>query len=77
MSRDPGAELWLADIQEVVKQANQQSQNALKRESDQNRSLSASIPSAEGLRAQNLLTHLCGSDPFLQCAWQWRPPTRR
>ncbi|XP_032415434.1 ras GTPase-activating-like protein IQGAP3 isoform X1 [Xiphophorus hellerii] len=30
MSRDPGAELWLADIQEVVKQANQQSQNALK-----------------------------------------------
>ncbi|XP_043972598.1 ras GTPase-activating-like protein IQGAP3 isoform X1 [Gambusia affinis] len=30
ISRDPGAELWLADIQEVVKQANQQSQNALK-----------------------------------------------
>ncbi|XP_072249511.1 ras GTPase-activating-like protein IQGAP3 [Leuresthes tenuis] len=30
VSRDPGAELWLADIQEVVKQANQQSQKALK-----------------------------------------------
>ncbi|KAM4568064.1 ras GTPase-activating-like protein IQGAP3 [Fundulus diaphanus] len=30
MSRDPGAELWLADIQEAVKQANQQSQKALK-----------------------------------------------
>ncbi|KAM4736638.1 ras GTPase-activating-like protein IQGAP3 isoform 2-T2 [Anableps anableps] len=30
VSRDPGAELWLADIQEAVKQANQQSQKALK-----------------------------------------------
>ncbi|MEQ2169454.1 hypothetical protein GOODEAATRI_025407 [Goodea atripinnis] len=30
MSRDPGAELWLADIQEAVKQANQHSQKALK-----------------------------------------------
>uniref|UniRef100_A0A3Q2U692 IQ motif containing GTPase activating protein 3 n=1 Tax=Fundulus heteroclitus TaxID=8078 RepID=A0A3Q2U692_FUNHE len=30
MSRDPGAELWLADIQEAVKQANKQSQKALK-----------------------------------------------
>lgn len=29
-SRDPGAELWLADIQEAVKQANQQTQKALK-----------------------------------------------
>jgi len=38
VSRDPGAELWLADIQEVVKQANQQSQKALKCESDLPRS---------------------------------------
>ncbi|MED6246078.1 hypothetical protein ATANTOWER_012498 [Ataeniobius toweri] len=30
MSRDPEAELWLADIQEAVKQANQHSQKALK-----------------------------------------------
>ncbi|XP_047216426.1 ras GTPase-activating-like protein IQGAP3 isoform X2 [Girardinichthys multiradiatus] len=30
MSRDPGAELWLVDIQEAVKQANQHSQKALK-----------------------------------------------
>ncbi|XP_067456357.1 ras GTPase-activating-like protein IQGAP3 isoform X1 [Thunnus thynnus] len=30
VSRDPGAELWLADIQEAVKTANQQSQKALK-----------------------------------------------
>uniref|UniRef100_A0A3Q2EHH7 IQ motif containing GTPase activating protein 3 n=1 Tax=Cyprinodon variegatus TaxID=28743 RepID=A0A3Q2EHH7_CYPVA len=30
MSRDSGAELWLADIQEAVKLANQQSQKALK-----------------------------------------------
>uniref|UniRef100_A0A3B4YJT2 IQ motif containing GTPase activating protein 3 n=1 Tax=Seriola lalandi dorsalis TaxID=1841481 RepID=A0A3B4YJT2_SERLL len=30
VSRDPGAELWLADIQEGVRRANQQSQRALK-----------------------------------------------
>uniref|UniRef100_A0A7N9B0R1 IQ motif containing GTPase activating protein 3 n=1 Tax=Mastacembelus armatus TaxID=205130 RepID=A0A7N9B0R1_9TELE len=30
VSRDPGAELWLADVQEGVKRANQQSQKALK-----------------------------------------------
>ncbi|KAM8825687.1 ras GTPase-activating-like protein IQGAP3 [Synchiropus picturatus] len=30
LSRDPGAELWWADIQQEVKQANQQSQRALK-----------------------------------------------
>ncbi|XP_031167191.1 ras GTPase-activating-like protein IQGAP3 isoform X2 [Sander lucioperca] len=30
VSRDPGAELWLADIQEAVTRANQQSQKALK-----------------------------------------------
>ncbi|CAJ1061313.1 ras GTPase-activating-like protein IQGAP3 [Xyrichtys novacula] len=30
VSRDPEAELWLADIQETVKRANQQSQRALK-----------------------------------------------
>ncbi|XP_078100595.1 ras GTPase-activating-like protein IQGAP3 isoform X2 [Sander vitreus] len=30
VSRDPGAELWLADIQEAVRRANQQSQTALK-----------------------------------------------
>ncbi|XP_026227186.1 ras GTPase-activating-like protein IQGAP3 [Anabas testudineus] len=30
VSRDPGAELWLADIQEGVRRANQQSQKALK-----------------------------------------------
>ncbi|XP_035770175.1 ras GTPase-activating-like protein IQGAP3 [Neolamprologus brichardi] len=30
VSRDPGAELWLADIQEAVRTANQQSQRALK-----------------------------------------------
>ncbi|XP_034534751.1 ras GTPase-activating-like protein IQGAP3 [Notolabrus celidotus] len=30
VSRDPGAELWLADIQEAVRRANQQSQRALK-----------------------------------------------
>ncbi|XP_070767372.1 ras GTPase-activating-like protein IQGAP3 [Enoplosus armatus] len=30
VSRDPGAELWLADIQEAVRRANQQSQKALK-----------------------------------------------
>ncbi|XP_056142140.1 ras GTPase-activating-like protein IQGAP3 [Lampris incognitus] len=30
-SRDPGAELWLADIQEGVRKANQQTQRALKR----------------------------------------------
>ncbi|XP_076746531.1 ras GTPase-activating-like protein IQGAP3 isoform X1 [Maylandia zebra] len=30
VSRDPGAELWLADIQEAVRMANQQSQRALK-----------------------------------------------
>ncbi|XP_017295443.1 ras GTPase-activating-like protein IQGAP3 [Kryptolebias marmoratus] len=30
VSKDSGAELWLADIQEAVKQANQQSQKALK-----------------------------------------------
>ncbi|KAM9700023.1 LOW QUALITY PROTEIN: ras GTPase-activating-like protein IQGAP3, partial [Menidia menidia] len=30
VSRDPGAELWLAEIQEVVKQANQDSRRALK-----------------------------------------------
>ncbi|XP_037308790.2 ras GTPase-activating-like protein IQGAP3 isoform X2 [Pungitius pungitius] len=30
VSRDPGAELWLADIQEVVRRANQQSQRTLK-----------------------------------------------
>uniref|UniRef100_A0A7N8X0J7 IQ motif containing GTPase activating protein 3 n=1 Tax=Mastacembelus armatus TaxID=205130 RepID=A0A7N8X0J7_9TELE len=33
VSRDPGAELWLADVQEGVKRANQQSQKALKCES--------------------------------------------
>lgn len=32
MSRDPGAELWLADIQEGVSLANQDSQKALKSE---------------------------------------------
>ncbi|XP_045901398.1 ras GTPase-activating-like protein IQGAP3 isoform X2 [Micropterus dolomieu] len=30
VSRDPGADLWLADIQEAVSRANQQSQRALK-----------------------------------------------
>ena len=30
VSRDPGAELWLADIQEAVRRANQESQRALK-----------------------------------------------
>ncbi|XP_008296555.1 ras GTPase-activating-like protein IQGAP3 [Stegastes partitus] len=30
VSKDPGAELWLADIQEAVRRANQQSQKALK-----------------------------------------------
>ncbi|KAM6936029.1 ras GTPase-activating-like protein IQGAP3 [Lycodopsis pacificus] len=30
VSREPGAELWLADIQEAVKRANQQSQKTLK-----------------------------------------------
>uniref|UniRef100_UPI0037E922AB ras GTPase-activating-like protein IQGAP3 n=1 Tax=Semicossyphus pulcher TaxID=241346 RepID=UPI0037E922AB len=30
VSRDPGAELWLADVMEAVKRANQQSQRALK-----------------------------------------------
>uniref|UniRef100_A0A8C4DM22 Ras GTPase-activating-like protein IQGAP3 n=1 Tax=Dicentrarchus labrax TaxID=13489 RepID=A0A8C4DM22_DICLA len=30
VSRDPGAELWLADIQEAVSRANQESQRALK-----------------------------------------------
>ncbi|KAM9352702.1 ras GTPase-activating-like protein IQGAP3 [Symphorus nematophorus] len=30
VSRDPGAELWLADIQEAVSRANQESQKALK-----------------------------------------------
>ncbi|XP_030605093.1 ras GTPase-activating-like protein IQGAP3 [Archocentrus centrarchus] len=30
VTRDPGAELWLADIQEAVRTANQQSQKALK-----------------------------------------------
>ncbi|XP_070691114.1 ras GTPase-activating-like protein IQGAP3 isoform X2 [Pempheris klunzingeri] len=30
VSRDPGAELWLADIQEAVRRANQENQNALK-----------------------------------------------
>ncbi|XP_028281626.1 ras GTPase-activating-like protein IQGAP3 isoform X2 [Parambassis ranga] len=30
VSRDPGAEVWLADIQEAVRTANQQSQKALK-----------------------------------------------
>ncbi|XP_041843644.1 ras GTPase-activating-like protein IQGAP3 isoform X2 [Melanotaenia boesemani] len=30
VSRDPGAALWLADIQEAVRQANQQTQKALK-----------------------------------------------
>uniref|UniRef100_G3NFH8 IQ motif containing GTPase activating protein 3 n=1 Tax=Gasterosteus aculeatus TaxID=69293 RepID=G3NFH8_GASAC len=30
VSRDPGAELWLADIQEAVRRANQQSQRTLK-----------------------------------------------
>lgn len=34
VSRDSGAELWLADIQEAVKEANQESQKALKRESE-------------------------------------------
>lgn len=33
MSRDPGAELWLADILEGVTKANQESQRALKSES--------------------------------------------
>lgn len=33
VSRDPGAELWLADIQEGVARANQESQRALKSES--------------------------------------------
>lgn len=32
VSRDPGAELWLADIQEAVRRANQQSQRTLKSE---------------------------------------------
>lgn len=32
VSRDPGAELWLADIQEGVRKANQQTQKALKSE---------------------------------------------
>lgn len=32
MSRDPGAELWLADIQEGVSLANQDTQKALKSE---------------------------------------------
>lgn len=31
-SRDPGAELWLADIQEGVSLANQDTQKALKSE---------------------------------------------
>ncbi|KAM6910752.1 ras GTPase-activating-like protein IQGAP3 [Xenentodon cancila] len=30
VSRDPGADLWLTDIQEAIKQANQESQKALK-----------------------------------------------
>ncbi len=33
VSRDPEAELWLADIREAVRRANQQSQKALKCES--------------------------------------------
>lgn len=32
VSRDPGAELWLADIQEGVTKANEESQRALKSE---------------------------------------------
>lgn len=35
VSRDAAAELWLADIQEAVKEANQESQNTLKSESGQ------------------------------------------
>lgn len=33
MTRHPGAELWLADVQEAVGRANQESQKALKCES--------------------------------------------
>lgn len=35
VSRDAAAELWLADIQEAVKEANQESQKTLKSESGQ------------------------------------------
>lgn len=46
LSRDPGAELWLADIQEGVTRANQQTQRTLKCEAkinDQSDQLSGNV----------------------------------
>ncbi|XP_014867016.1 PREDICTED: ras GTPase-activating-like protein IQGAP3 isoform X2 [Poecilia mexicana] len=57
-SRDPGAELWLADIQEVVKRANQQSQNALKL----CLALAAANQAVKENRAQQTLRVLCLPD---------------
>lgn len=56
---DPGAELWLADIQEGVRQANQDTQTALKSKSTQN----LAGPSLIALRPETInLFVWCGRD---------------
>lgn len=56
VSRDSGAELWLADIQEAVKEANQEGQKALKRESEV----------AEVIGQCKLISSVC---VCVQCVW--------
>lgn len=61
-SRDGAAELWLADIQEAVKGANQESQNTLKSESGQVFPAKAYL--GQQINANCVCVFVC-----LQCVW--------
>lgn len=62
VSRDGAAELWLADIQEAVKEANQESQNTLKSESGQVFPAKAYL--GQQINANCVCLFVC-----LQCVW--------
>lgn len=72
VSRDAAAELWLADIQEAVKEANQESQNTLKSESGQGFLAKDYL----GQQINTMCAHVCalGLDwmlvcVYVQCVW--------